>query len=236
MTHLTDLNDFKGINDGAKCFIVGAGPSLVQLDLSGIFRYPVISINSSSLLMSWKDPADEDNKRFWISTDSLCIHWDYFWTNVVHYDCVRLVRTSWRRHYEKIKYCTFRFFEARKTYVSLEPDDPGLCAYSSVLAAIDFAILMRCKKIYLLGVDHRMLHNKSHFWQFQPKEKWPRRNDKDRFFVPAKIQQTNVFVRNIGVFRLLNDFAASLGIEIYNCSHISTVEVFPKISLEDALK
>ncbi len=236
MTHMTDLSDFRGIHAQEKCFIVAAGPSLIHLKLDPIFQHVVISINSSALLMPWTEEEVEDYRRFWISTDPLCIHWDYFWSHVARRECTRIVRTSWRQHYEKIKYYDFRFFEPRKTYVTLDPDDGGLCSYSSVLAAIDFAILMRCKKIYLLGTDHRMLHNKSHFWEFQPKELWPRRSDKDRYFTPPKRQQFEIFERNIGMFRLLQKYAHDLDLEIYNCSAISTVDVFPKMSLEEALK
>lgn len=235
MTYLTNLDDFKGVNVNAKCFITGAGPSLIHADLTGIHDHVVISVNSSAILMPWDDAEDDDHKRFWISTDPLCIHWDYFWSDVVRQECTRLIRTSWRQYYEKIKYHTFRFFESRKTYVTLKPDDPGLCSSSSVLAAIDFAILMRCSQIFLLGVDHRMLHGKSHFWQFMSKSQWPRRTDKDRYFTPAKRQQASVFERNIGIFELLNHLASSHGLKIYNCSNISTVENFPKISLKEAL-
>jgi hypothetical protein len=236
LSYETDLIDFKNINVGKKCFVVGAGPSLFTLNLSEIFKHVVISVNSSALLMDWKKEPENESSRFWISTDPLCIYWDYFWSHVVKQHCTRIVRTSWRQHAERIKYYSFRFFEPRKTYVTLDPDDGGLCSYSSVLAAIDFAIWMNCKEIYLLGVDHRFIQNKTHFWQFQSKNLWPRRSDKDKFFIPAKRQQVQVFLRNIDIFKLLQIYAEKKNSIIYNCSNLSNINIFPKKSLDEALQ
>ena len=231
----TDLSDFDGIYPGSKCFIVGAGPSLALLDLSGIHKHVVISINSSAMVMPWKD-GDAD-KRFWISNDVLCLRWSYFWAHVAKTQSVKIVRTSWKKHEDKLTGYNFRYFAVRKSEKHpLLPDDPGLCFNSSVPTGIDFALKLGCKQIYLLGVDQTMVHGNSHFWQRWPKESWPRRSDKKKYFRPEQKHQIKCFEYNEQVFGALHQLAKRKEAEIHNCSNISRLEEFPLTSLDDALK
>lgn len=230
----TDLSDFHDAHTGQKCFIVGAGPSLASLDLSDIHKHVVISINSSAMLMPWKQ-GDTD-RRFWISNDVLCLRWSYFWTHVAKAECVKIVRTSWRKHEDKFLGYNFRYFAIRKSEKHpLLPDD-GLCFTSSVPTAIDFALRLGCKQVYLLGVDQRMIHGNSHFWQLWSKEKWPRRSDKKKHFRPEQKHQIRVFEHNERVFLALHQLAVRQGAEIHNCSNISRLKEFPLLSLQEALK
>lgn len=229
---ISDLSDFKNIYNGQKCFVVGAGPSLAFLDLSKIHNHVVISVNSSALLMPWKDGSSD--RRFWVSNDTLCLRWDYFWTHVLKTKSTKIVRTSWKKHDEDIRNHNFRYFSPRKSD-SIIDDSVNLCSTSSIPTAIDFAIYMGCSSICLLGVDHQMVHGNSHFWQFWNKKKWPQRSDKDSMFRPEQSHQIKVFKQNVIAYKSLNKYATSKNIEIFNCSSRSKIDVFPKISLEKAL-
>ena len=96
------VNKFANKHSGKKCFVIGAGPSLKDVDTSVISNYPVICVNSSILKFDWTIP-DDSEKRFWLSCDSLCMEWDYFWKKVIHSDCVRIVRDSWSRKKDKFQ-------------------------------------------------------------------------------------------------------------------------------------
>jgi len=229
----TDLSDFKNIHQGEKCFICGAGPSTGFLNLEPISNQVIIAVNSSILLLPWDKGASE--RRYWISNDVLCMQWDYFWKKVLRSNCQKIVRTSWKEYYKKVKDHNFRFFAARKLSDSLSLDGK-LCGTSSVPTAIDFAIWMGCKDIYLLGVDHRMLHGNSHFWQFWPKKKWPQRREKGLNFRPEQKHQLEVFEQNKVVFAALRKFGEELGVNIYNTSSVSQISVFDKVSVEEALR
>lgn len=227
------MHKFLNLHQDQKCFIVGAGPSVGFLDLSGIDQHPVICVNSSIVLMSWKD-FGETNKRFWMSTDVLCQHWSYFRDYVLKADCVRLVRNSWKKYTNKWPEVKFHYFLPFTEKTS----NKGLLSTSSILAALDFAIYLGCKNIYLLGVDHRPLHGYSHFWQFLPRTdvRYPRRDGKPGDFFPCQRQQKRIFDENMQYFEILNNKAQTKNIKIFNCSSISEVKVFPKISLQDALR
>ncbi len=228
---------FRNIHEGSKCFVLGAGTSLTNLDLTGIHQYPVICVNSSIILMPWNEPGDP-LRRLWLSTDVLVMQWDYFWSKVVKFECTRIVRNSWSRMADRIKQVHVDYFIPRRTGGYKEPDwsECGLIGSSSILGSIDLSILMGCKKIFLLGVDHRMTGGHSHFWQLLPKEEWPQREGKPSNFSPCQRQQSRVFKSNFKTFDLLDKYAKGRNAQIFNCSPISEVASFEKMSLEDAIR
>ncbi len=236
----TDLSDLKNIHDGSKCFIVGAGPSATFLNLEELDNHVVIIVNSSILLLKWEVGTSDDvslKNRYWISNDRLCCKWDYFWKNVLRAKCNKIVRTSWKPFEDKIRDHGFRYFKPRESErPPLSDDDGGLCSVSSIPTAIDLAVYTGCKKIYLIGVDQRMVHGNSHFWQFWDKKKWPRRSDKGKNFRPEQKHQVKVFDQNASVFKALKEYAARHSAIIKNCSNLSKLKVFDKISLDDALE
>ena len=228
-----NTEQFRNIHENKKCFVCGAGPTLNSLDLSGIFSYPVISVNSSAILMPWMESGDALS-RFWISTDSLCIQWDYFWNKVMKFECTRIVRNSWAKHAND--------FKKPMNYYTPRPGnnpnwkEPGLMAGSSILSAVDLALLMGCKSVFLLGVDHRMVSGHSHFWQNWPIKDRPHKEGQPASYFPCQRQQSRVFTSNLKSFDILQKYSEKIGAKIYNCSSISEVKSFDYISLEDALK
>jgi len=230
----TDLSDLANKYLDEKCFICGAGPTVAFTDLSNIHNHVVIAVNSAILLMPW-DEGDIE-RRYWISNDTLCTQWSYFWKTVLRSHCYKIVRTSWRTHDERIRDYDFRYFAPRKDEDgSLINDGVALCSVSSVPTAIDLALLMGCKEIYLLGVDHKMIHGNSHFWQFWPQNKWPQRKDKSKNFSPEQNHQKKMFRENMPVYKALKRLATKLDVQIYNCSNNSAIELFEKISIKEAV-
>lgn len=230
----TDLSDLKDKHLGEKCFVVGAGPTVGFLKLNVIENDVIISVNSSIMLFDWSQGSD--GYRYWTSNDVLCMRWDYFWKYVLRANCTKVVRTSWKKYDEQIANHGFRYFAPRKSQSSpISSEDGGLCSVSSVPTAIDLAILMGCKKIYLLGVDQKMIHGNSHFWQFWDRKKWPIRQDKQKNFRPEQKHQHRIFEENVDVFTSLRDHAAQCGAVIKNCSTASSLKVYDFITLTDAL-
>lgn len=230
----TDLSDLKDIHKNEKCFILGAGPSIGFLNLTDLNKHVVISVNSSIMLLDWREGPKHN--RYWISNDRLCVHWDYFWKYVIRSKCNKIVRTSWKKYDAEIREHDFRYFTPRKSEaIPLSDNDGGLCFVSSVPTAVDLSILMGCDRIYLVGVDHRMLHGNSHFWQFWNRKKWPRRKNKASNFRPEQKHQLEVFDKNLKVFQSLQEYAARKECVIKNCSNISMIELFEKITFAQAL-
>ena len=231
----SDLSDFKDIHVGRRCFVVGAGPTLALQDISSLRNDVVITVNSSILLLDWS--VGESTDRYWISNDTLCLQWDYFWQKVLQGCCQKIVRTSWKEHADKVMKHNFRFFKPRPTPVvsPLSNDGQALCSVSSIPTAVDFALLTGCNEIYLLGVDHKILYGNSHFWQFWPKDKWPQRKSKGKNFRPEQSHQVRKFDENIQSYEVLKELGDRVGAKIYNCSNPSIIDVFEKKKLSEVI-
>jgi len=205
-------------------FILGAGTSLHGLDISRIHSHPVISVNSSILLMPWETGLEED--RYFISDDSAIRTWTY-WKDVKQSKCHKIIRNSWEKYYDEIP-DFYYFWPRKKPDTTIDPDDTGLCYYNSMATSIDFALkILGCKKIFLLGLDHYDVGGKTHFWQFWPKEKQPK-----GMFAPILLQY-KMFLGSEKTYDALDKFAEYKDAKIFNCNPKSRVETFEKIDLKN---
>lgn len=230
--NLPSYTEFIGKHEGETAFICGAGTSFLECykspRLDEIHDHVVVSVNSSFIAMPW-DSGDPD-RRFWISNDALCRWWSY-WPRVRRAKANRIVRDSWSKYENELG--GFHYFWPRPTSENIvNPEDEGLAYCSSIPSGIDLCIQMGVKRIFLLGVDQYMCGNKSHFWQYLPKNEQPVRMD--RGLAPIE-HQRRAFSYNNKAYPALKSFADLEGVVIYNCSHQSKVDVFDKISFEEAL-
>ena len=219
---------------GESCIILGAGPSLYDLCMSYRFAdiadHVVISVNSAIMSLSRFELDPE--KHYWVSNDTLCRRWSY-WKDVEESKCTKVVRDSWLK-YKEVMTNTL-FFSPRPTSEDVvNPIDEGLCYCSSVPTSIDLAIQMGCKKIFLFGVDHNDSSGRHHFWQLLY-------STKDRPTANANIydsweKQSKVFEFNNKAYKALRKFVDKRKVEIYNCSDITKVISFDRITLDYALK
>jgi|19_taG_2_1085344.scaffolds.fasta_scaffold01444_5 sulfur carrier protein ThiS len=229
---------FKGKHAGSTAFVCGAGTSLndvlKDVNYKKIYDHVVISVNSNILSHEWD--KESSDRHFWISNDSAVLHWDY-WNLVKKSKCNKLVRNSWEKYYDAIP-PEFVIFRPRKNDKEEIKGDDGLCFTSSIPSAIDLAIQMGCKKIYLLGVDHYFLPNgKSHFWELWPIDKQP---VSTQFRLPASRpaplgMQKRVFKDNQIVYSNLSEWAEKSGVKIYNCSKRSAVKIFDKVDFAEII-
>lgn len=224
-TYVELINKHKGED----CFILAAGPTLYDVfykeykDYIDLFRDKVvISVNASIIAcvehLDWM--GDGDN-RYWISDDSLTTRWSW-WKLVEQSKCTKIVRNSWlkQKHYGDID--GFLHFSARPTPEDvINKDDVGLSYCSSAPSAIDLAIQMGCKNIYLLGLDHAKRDGKVYFWEYFSKVRHPKQ------FKPGKPPwhvQKDMYKVNAMAYEALDKFAEEKGSQIYNCSKIAHQE------------
>jgi hypothetical protein len=212
---------------GKTVFILGAGTSLnfciKYSKFNQIYNHVVVSVNSSILALNLS--KINSNNTYWISNDSICRYWSYF-PKVKNSKCTKIVRDSWMKYEKELE--GFLYFWPRKTSEDIiNEDEIALCYCSSCISAIDLSIQMGCKKIFLLGVDHYEVDEKTHFWEFLPKTEQP--------FGPKSpySQQKSVFEFNNLAFKALLGFAKKRNVEIFNCNPMSKVEVFQKIEFEN---
>jgi hypothetical protein len=224
MNTYTDLCDK---HFGETAFILGAGPSLYSAMQESVFNRLceqgiIITVNSGVVAFPKFD--------YWVSTDSLCRNWSW-WDLVKNGKGQKVVRDSWLRYKKELK--DFLYFKARPTSEDIvNPDDVGLCYCNSFSASIDLAIQMGCLNIFLLGLDHKSLDSKNHFWQFFNNKKQPRQ------IKPAQgpwKQQQSVFPIHLKAYKALEKFSKHKNCKIYNCNPDSDVKVFEKIKFKKVL-
>ena len=128
------------------------------------------------------------------------------------------------------------YFEPRSTSEDVVNfEEKCLCYCSSTCASLDLAVQMSCKNIFLFGVDHcRDSSNRHHYWQLLYSRKdWPTANAN---IYDSWEKQEKVFEYNNKAYVALNKFAEYKNANIYNCSNISKVITFDKISIDNVFK
>ena len=228
------LQDYKVLinkHKGENAFVVGAGTSLLSLDLSSIHDYVVISVNSGFLLMPWS--TGNPDKRYWLSNDALVRRWTY-WKDVKKSIATKLVRNSWEKYYDEIP--DFLVFWPRHTSEDIiDPKDDGLCYCSSIPTGIDLALFMGVKNIFVLGLDQYVSGNKRYYWQFWPEKDRPKMFINGMSFneyLPDIRQQRWTFKYDMKAYKALETYSQYMGVKIYNCNPASLIQTFEKISFD----
>lgn len=205
------------------CIILSSGPSLYDFfyknfDLNIFKNKVIISVNASIIAckekLSW---FKKGQKRYWISNDSLTTRWNWF-KIVENGFCIKIIRNSWLKQNHHGNTEGFLFFSPRKEqFEKINFNEIGLMSCSSTPSAIDLAIQMGCKNIYLIGVDHCRKDNKRYFWEYFSKQKRPiyKRLKMDKWQ-----KQKKIFQQNLITYKRLNEFAKFKNSKIYNCSKL----------------
>ena len=218
----------KNCHEGENCFICGAGLSFFDIinsnSFANIHKHVVISVNSSIIALNW-EKGDRKN-RYWISNDSAVRLWNY-WDKAKTSKATKIIRDSWSKYYSEIPK-DFLVFSPRSSNKNIDFNEDKLSFVSSVPTAIDLALQMGCKKIFLLGCDHYTANNKSHFWQRYPKEERPTTKG---HYAPI-VAQNFIFAQNMKSYQSLKNFAEYKKCDIYDCSIKGRIKVFNKIQFE----
>lgn len=220
-TYLKLINKHRGEN----AFIFGAGPSLwfnMQHPLFAKIHDHGITIVVNSAVLA------VPNFDYWVSNDILCRRWSY-WKDVINGSGIKVVRDSWEKYKKELD--GFLFFHHRPTSEDvINLNDVGLAYCSSIPSSIDLAIQMGCKQIFLLGVDQNDYEGKHHFWQFMDKDKQPVCNPNVQ---DSWERQREIFDISNKALEALKGFAKHKKVEIYNCSHLSNINMFKQVELCD---
>ena len=180
------LEDVRGKYRGRSALVMGAGPSLRHVHdrpliqrrhRGGVFKLPdvprpsplqrhvVIAVNDAVLKMPDADfyfTSDPGMTQYW--------HWDL----VVDSGSTLVLNTpGFRRESLKLQYDVeperIILYEKRKASPDValsEADHRIIYGPSSAHCAVNFAVMLGCKRIYLLGMDCKCVEGHKYFWQF----------------------------------------------------------------------
>ncbi len=234
------LEEYNGKHKDKTCFVIGAGPSISDLNLELLRDHVTIAVNSGYVAVPWAD--------FFISDDWSIVHWNYVFKDL------RESKTTVALLYDnKLANCAPWFgdrsvlFRHRKGISVPDKYSHTDKKYfigetrTSVGSAIMVAHIMGCSNIVLLGIDCCRQSGLRYFWQmpsFQGDR--PFRNDRVPVdnYAKCKIAGEVTDYDLVDIFRTWNSLGSAINkkCKVYNASRISKLSIFQRITLEECLK
>lgn len=222
------LQQFKDIHKGEDCFIIGNGPSLKKMDLTPLNDYFSFGQNKIFLLFEKVDL----NLSYLVSVNQLVIEQS-------------------AREFESMNCPVFLSYTAAKNVVAEKPSiqrlhtlnlwsfyediSQPICEGNTVtFVSLQIAYYMGFSRVFLIGVDHSFKQSgQSHETQVY-------KGDDENHFHPdyfkgQKWQLADVYGSEVS-YHLANYFYQKNGRQIFDATVGGKLDVFPKISFEDALR
>lgn len=212
-----------------RCFIVGTGPSLTKKDLLLLKNEKTFCLNSGVKLIDdniWIPDyyVIQDKESFkLLEKEIISKNEKYFHGNVFIGSSIPLKNYSHFKHYEyplnildhkryhKKGFGKFKY----SGDIYREIDD----FYTVAISAVQIAIYMGFKEIYLVGCDCNYKLDKKYSVEYGRKDPYIEVLG-DRF---------------IYSYHQLNNFISSVDVEIYNATRGGMLEVFPRKNIEDVV-
>ena len=227
------LKKFKNKYQGKRCFICATGPSLTQEDVEMLKDEYTIGVNSICAMYpnTWWRPKfyvfqdytiyemygdwfNREGKTIVFSGDPLV---GYVRGVKIREKCIRFP-VNWAYHnYAGIK---------GKPYVYFSDDcyEKVYSGYTVTYSAIQLAMYMGFKEIYLLGVDCNYNSGKKNHFVNTKKE-----------FIRTSQGARKECAQQMLAYQKAKEAAERKNVRIYNVSRGGKLEIFPRINLEEVL-
>ena len=223
------LKRFKDIHKGEACFIIGNGPSLLSDDLDKLNqnKTPSFAFNRIYLMFDktkWR-PA------YYISQDEKTLKNCQSEVNEMElqYKFIPL----FHKYYHDISIDNALYFNLKtdKNGNTFFSDDVSVCVGDSTTVActaMQFAVYMGFRKIYLIGVDHNFSTYKN------DKGEIIRDNSvKDYFTEEYNKDKAELYIPNVDAstraFIIMKEYCDNHDIEVFNATRGGKLEVFPRV-------
>lgn len=225
--NVTQLNKFKNSHQGEDCFIMGNGPSLNKMDLSKLKGHHVIGLNKIYLILE-KQPIDFS---FLVAVNPLVIEQSreiYEKMNVPIFvsEIASNGLFKGKSHIHKIR--TRGVYDFATSF--LDGISEG---YTVTYVAIQLAYLMGFKRIFLIGVDHNFQQSGN------PNSEQVMETDDANHFHPDYFKGQKWHLADLEgneiSYRIAKRTLFNSGREIFNATMGGELEIFERISYEEAL-
>lgn len=226
--HRKELEQFRDIHKGEKCFIIGNGPSLNQMNLCLLNDHICFGLNKIYLLFD--RTGLEIN--YHVAVNALVIEQSA--SEFAKLDCPSFL--SYKASLGKAPPCAGRYFLYSKGPFTFYPDiTHGVFeGYTVTYVAMQLAYFMGFREVYLVGVDHNFIVSG------KPGEKQymdgPDPNHFDPNYFGGRDWQLPNLEGSELAYRMAQYFFRRDGREIYDATVGGKLDIFPKISYEEALK
>lgn len=215
-----ELERFKNIHKGKRCFIVATGPSLRISDLDTLYNNKDICISVNGIFKAFDQTKWRPN--YFVVSDPLVSEWknEILGMDVQAKFAADIVTCFNDKHYENI----YKWHLIRKVNDDGLPDFSddfawGGCFGKTVVydGAMQLAVYMGFKEIYLLGTDCTVSPDGtvSHFVAKYAE-------------VPSRFYQDEFML----AYQAAKQYTDSHGIKIYNATRGGALEIFPRVDFD----
>lgn len=227
------LSRYHNIHINERCFIIGNGPSLKPLDLSVLHEKGEISFAFNRIFQIF--PQTAWRPTYFISQDSLSLSTSIKDINQIPSEAKFIpVESLWYDGIELEKAVYFHLSKNNEDNYCLFSEDVSRVVYNSTTVAytaIQFAVYMGFKDIYLLGVDHHFHTMRDRTGKIHIDE-----TAKDYFAEDYNKLRKGEWLPNVDcstmAFETARKYAELHDIKIYNATRGGKLEVFPRVDFD----
>ena len=224
------LKLFKNRYRGKRCFIIGNGPSLSSKDLDVLEQYHEVTFAFNRIFKIFHET--KWRPTYYISHDEKMLKpSEHDVSNKV--TCLKLIPIQFKWFYDiHIKGATyFNLISKGKKGNPIMSDDISRGVENSntvACSAIQVAVYMGFKEIYLLGVDHN-------FSVYQNAKGEVVRNStiKDYFSEDYNQDKKDLYIPNLDLstvaYIAAKGFTETKGVKVFNATRGGRLEVFPRV-------
>ena len=223
------LRRLRGIHQGKRCFIIGNGPSLRAEDLDVLEANKEITFAFNRIYYIF--PKTEWRPTYYISQDDRMLSGCVEEVNAIS-ALIKFIPAEFKWYYGiNIQDALFYHLKDRpdnELPLFSERIDKGIYKSNTVvISAIQIAVFMGIKEIYLIGVDHHFHTSINSQGEIIVDE-----NTKDYFSEDYNLDKESLYIPNVDKSTIdyiaVKSYAESKGVEIFNATRVGYLDVFPR--------
>lgn len=230
------IKKLHNIHSGRRCFIIGNGPSLTANDLNILAQHEEITFAFNRIYYIFKQTSWRPT--YYMSQDDKMLA--NCWQEVLKVQAKEKFIPIQMKWYFNIPIHGVSFYNQR-TEDEIHPSfSEDISVYvgngaTVVYTAIQFAVYMGIKEIYLIGVDHHFHTSKTADGKIvidpNAKDYFSKEynNDKEKLPIPNTELSTFTFIS-------AKEYADAHGIKIFNATRGGKLEVYPRVNFDELFK
>lgn len=230
------IKKLHNIHSGRRCFIIGNGPSLTANDLDILAQHEEITFAFNRIYYIFKQTSWRPT--YYMSQDDKMLA--NCWQEALKVQAKEKFIPIQMKWYFNIPIHGVSFYNQR-TEDEIHPSfSEDISVYigngaTVVYTAIQFAVYMGIKEIYLIGVDHHFHTSKTADGKIvidpNAKDYFSKEynNDKEKLPIPNTELSTFTFIA-------AKEYADAHGIKIFNATRGGKLEVYPRVNFDELFK
>lgn len=224
------MQQFRQIHQGEDCFIIGNGPSLNQMDLRPLADYHTFGMNKIYLI---KKRGIDLNLSYLVSMDELVIAQCY--EAFQQQDCPVFVSHTASEGLIPRQNDIYRLYAENTWSFYDDITQPIHNGYTVTFVAMQIAYFMGFRRVFLIGVDHSYKQTKGKQNQTEILEEDDANHFDPDYFKGMKWNLADVYGNEVS-YHLANYHYLRDDREIYNATVGGKLDIFPRVSYEQALQ